>query len=110
MASVCRCSTCTLEGSLVQNAFSRDSGRTKMLCFSIQRVAPDLASQALRNDGCGTSSRHSRIMLGPCSKRPSIVTSFHLFLVYVLLIEFHCVLQLLDGFRTVNLTVSVAGG
>ena len=32
-----------------------------------QTVAPNLASQALRNDGCGTSSRHSRIV-------PSIVT------------------------------------
>ena len=34
----------------------------EMLCFcSIQRAAPNLASQALRNDGCGTASRHARI-------------------------------------------------
>ena len=33
-----------------------------------------------------------------------------MFLVYVLLMEFHCVLQLLDGFRAVNVTASVAGG
>ena len=65
MASFCRCPTCILEGSLVQNAFSRDSGRAKCGVFqSIPRVAPNLASQAPRNDGCGTSSRHSRIMLG----------------------------------------------
>ena len=36
--------------------------REEMLRFSIQRVAPNLASQALRNDGCGTASRHARIM------------------------------------------------
>ena len=74
-----------------------------MLCFSIQRVTPNLSSQALRNGCCGTSSRHSRIMLGSCSNRPSIVTRvFTCFLC--------AVLQLLDGFRTVNVTASVAGG
>ena len=36
--------------------------------------------------------------------------SFHLFLVRVLFMEFHCNLQLLDGFRTVNAIASVAGG
>ena len=33
MASFCRCSASTLEGCLVQNAFSRDSGRTKCCVF-----------------------------------------------------------------------------
>ena len=52
-----------------------------------------------------------RIILGSRSNRPSLVTTeLHLFLVYVLLIEFHCALQLLDGFRTVNVTASAAGG
>ena len=35
-----------------------------MLCFSIVRVAPKLASQALRNDVCETVSGHGRIMVG----------------------------------------------
>ena len=35
-----------------------------MLCFSIERVAPKLASQALRNDVRETVSGHARIMLG----------------------------------------------
>ena len=34
-----------------------------MLCFSIERVAPKLASQALRNDVRKTVSGHSRIMV-----------------------------------------------
>ena len=35
-----------------------------MLYFSIEPVASNLASLALRNDGCETVSGHSRIMLG----------------------------------------------
>ena len=35
-----------------------------MLCFSIDRVAPKLASLALRNAVCETVSDHGRIMLG----------------------------------------------
>ena len=35
-----------------------------MLYFSMEPVAPKLASQGLRNDGCETVSGHSRIMLG----------------------------------------------
>ena len=32
--------------------------------FSMEPVAPKLASEGLRNDGCETVSGHSRIMLG----------------------------------------------
>ena len=42
----------------------------------MEPVAPKLASQGLRNDGCETVSGHARIMLGSCSdharNRPSI--------------------------------------
>ena len=40
-----------------------------MLCFSIQGVAPNLESQALRTDGLASCSDHARI-----TNRPSIVT------------------------------------
>ena len=59
-----------------------------MLRVSIQRVAPNLASQALRNDGFRTVLLESSLH---CNY------SVYLFLVCVLLMEFHCVLQLLDG-------------
>ena len=59
-----------------------------MLCFCIQRAAPNLASQALRNDGFRTVLLESSLH---CNY------SFYLFLARVLLMEFHCVLQLLDG-------------
>ena len=44
-------------------------------------VAPKLASEGLRNDGCETVSGHSRIMLGSCSES-SVHWDwrFHLFL------------------------------
>ena len=54
-----------------------------MLYFSMEPVAPKLASQGLRNDGCETVSGHSRIMLGHGRNRPSIgirVFTVHLFL------------------------------
>ena len=35
-----------------------------MLYFSMGPVAPKLASQGLRNDGCETVSGHARIILG----------------------------------------------
>ena len=35
-------------------------------------VAPKLASQGLRNDGCETVSGHARIILGHGRNRPSI--------------------------------------
>ena len=35
-----------------------------MLYFSMEPVAPKLASQGLRNDGCETVSGHARIILG----------------------------------------------
>ena len=35
-----------------------------MLHFSIEPVASNLASLALRNDGCETVSDHARIMVG----------------------------------------------
>ena len=41
----------------------------EMLCFSIQGVAPNLESQALRTDGLTSCSDHARI-----TNRPSIVT------------------------------------
>ena len=40
----------------------------RILCFSIERVAPKLASQALRNDVHETVSGFSRIMLGSWSE------------------------------------------
>ena len=43
-----------------------------MLHFSIEPVASNLASLALRNDGCETVSGHSRIMVGHGRNRPSI--------------------------------------
>ena len=45
----------------------------EMLHFSIEPVASNLASLALRNDGCETVSGHARVMAGSCSNRPSIV-------------------------------------
>ena len=44
-----------------------------MLYFSIEPVASNLASLALRNDGCETVSGHSRIMLGSWSGMVGIV-------------------------------------
>ena len=43
-----------------------------MLYFSIEPVASNLASLALRNDGCETVSDHARIMVGHGRNRPSI--------------------------------------
>ena len=42
-----------------------------MLFFSIEPVASNLASLALRNDGCETVSGHSRILVGHGRNRPS---------------------------------------
>ena len=36
----------------------------EMRCFSIERVTPKLASQALQTDVCETVSGHARIMVG----------------------------------------------
>ena len=44
-----------------------------MLCFSIEGVAPKLASQALRNDVCETVSGHARVMVGSCSEHGRIM-------------------------------------
>ena len=57
----------------IQNAFWRDSGRTKCCIFSIEPVASNLASLALRNDGCEMVSGHSWIMLGSWSGMVGIV-------------------------------------
>ena len=43
-----------------------------MLYFSIEPVASNLASLALRNDGRETVSGHARIMVGHGRNRPSI--------------------------------------
>ena len=56
----------------IQNALWRDSERTKCCIFSMEPMAPKLASQGLRNDGCETVSGHARIMLGHARNRPSI--------------------------------------
>ena len=48
-----------------------------MLCFSIERVAPKLASQALRKDVREAVSGHGRIILGSFSDHGR---TFHLFL------------------------------
>ena len=44
-----------------------------MLYFSMEPVAPKLASQGLRNDGCETVSGHARIMLGSFSDHARII-------------------------------------
>ena len=44
-----------------------------MLYFSIEPVASNLVSLALRNDGCETVSDHSRIILGSFSGMLGIV-------------------------------------
>ena len=109
IASLCRCSTCILEGSLVQSACLRESGSTKCCVFQYKGWLRTWPVKLLRNDGFRTVSRHVWIMFGSCSNRPSIVTRvFTCF--FRVLMEFHCVLQLLDGFRTVNVTASVSGG
>ena len=48
-----------------------------MLYFAIEPVASNLASLALRNDGCETVSGH-RIILGHGRNRPSIGLEFSL--------------------------------
>ena len=69
MASFCRCSTCTLEGSLVQNAFSRDSGRTK--CCVVQ-YKEWLRTWQVKL--CGTTvAERPRVILGSCSDHVRIV-------------------------------------
>ena len=89
-------STCTLEGSLVQNALLTDNGRTIFQYKGWLRT--------WQGKLCGTTvAGRSRVMLGSCSNRPC-------FLRTCCLMEVHCVLQLLDGFRTVNVTATVAGG
>ena len=52
----------------IQNAFFEKYRTHKMLCFSIETVAPKLASQVLRNDVCETVSGHVRFILGSCSE------------------------------------------
>ena len=51
----------------IQNALRRERTH-EMLYFSMEPVAPKLASQGLRNDGCETVSGHARIMLGSFSE------------------------------------------
>ena len=60
----------------IQNALWSDSDRTKcciFMYFSMEAMAPKLASQGLRNDGRETVSGHARIMLGSCSGMVGIV-------------------------------------
>ena len=68
-ASFCKCSTCTLEGCPVQNAFSRDSGRTKCSVFQYKGRLRTWQVKL-----CGTTvAERPRVILGSCSDHVRIV-------------------------------------
>ena len=64
IASFCRCSTCILEGSLIQSVCLRDRGSTKCV-FQYKGRLRTL-----------TVSGRSCVMFGSCSNRPSSVLVF----------------------------------
>ena len=61
--------TCIFEGSLVRNAFLKDSRRTKCCVFACDMLLRTSMGKLRGNDGCRTVSRHGRIMVGSWSDR-----------------------------------------